>query len=271
MSERVTARQRRTGTDKVPRGERIGEWRRGLSNRRPNDTTDAAMSCNQAEEDEEEADTVTSSGTTRGRDGQEEAVVFAWWAGYGEETDRRGRKIPLTKVHLYATRLSPTRPLDIGSTVRLVALAKTIPPIPLGDLDQYLPYDPHVVGKVNSIVGFGGGWVRVTVGNTCGGNEVETVGIDIPHVPGVTVRRTWLGGPEACLQWIGRTPDGDLEQLGKETARGLCAADTCWLRQMDDPADAPFRAWPAGMEEREKRRPRKGAVGVAARHKWLVE
>ncbi len=156
-------------------------------------------------------------------------------------------------------------------TVRLVALSKSIPPIPLATLEQYAPYDPHVVGRVGSIVGFGGGWVRITIENECGGNDVETAGIDIPHVPGVTVQRTWLEGPEACLQWVGRAPEGDLEQLRRGSPTGLCTAGRCWLEPAADPAEPPLRVWPASLEERVKRRPKRGESGVMARHRWLVD
>ncbi len=208
---------------------------------------------------------------TSGGKSEDEATLYAWWAGYGEEADGRKRTRTLTRVHLYATRLQPTRPLDVGMTVRLIALSKSIPPIPLATLEQYAPYDPHVVGKVGSIVGFGGGWVRITVENECGGNDVEIAGVDIPHVPGVTVQRAWLEGPEACLQWVARAPEGDLGQLGREVPLGLCTASDCWLGPATDPAAPPFRVWPASMEERERRRPKKGESGEVVRHRWLVD
>ncbi|KAI0720231.1 hypothetical protein C8T65DRAFT_692852 [Cerioporus squamosus] len=116
-----------------------------------------------------------------------ESIAYAWWAGYGEER-RRGDE-PERMEHVYVSRLRPTTPLEVGMRVALVAMANRKKAVERETLGYYEPYDPHIIGEVEGIRRLTRTWVRVTIRNDCRGNTVGRVNLDVPHVPGVTIRR----------------------------------------------------------------------------------
>ncbi len=190
-----------------------------------------------------------------------DAIVFAWWAGYGarhERTDEQGRM-----EHVYVSRLRPTKPLEIGMRIGVVAMANSKGAEEVTTLDDGEPYDPHIVGAVTDVRRRTATWVRVTIHNCCRGNEVGTVQIDIPHAPGVTVRRVWLDGPENKREWIGETPDG---ALGQAAVTRWCGAEGCSLERMAGPRGGTFRTRPGRHGKPIEREEKEGTFAL---HMWL--
>ncbi len=92
-------------------------------------------------------------------------MVYAWWAGYGEGHGKIGGHG--RKEHIYVSRLKPTAPLEVGTRVMMVAMAKGRKAEKEERLEYYVPYDPHVVGVVEGIRPLTRSWVRMTIRNEC--------------------------------------------------------------------------------------------------------
>ncbi|TFK81929.1 hypothetical protein K466DRAFT_631853 [Polyporus arcularius HHB13444] len=154
--------------------------------------------------------------------GSDEAVVYAWWKTYGEEHEKTGG----TKAqrHVYTTTLRPTTQLGLGTRVRLVALAKGTTTTLGASLRQYNPYDPHVVGTAVNITQQRPGWVTITLRNECRGNNVGMVDLEMPYVPGETVRCCCLEGADECQESTEETPRDDDERWWMATR---CGAEKC--------------------------------------------
>ncbi|TFK88716.1 hypothetical protein K466DRAFT_564598 [Polyporus arcularius HHB13444] len=203
----------------------------------------------------------------REREEDDDAVVCAWWNGYGAPHERPdGQKV---LAHMYVTKLKPSRPLEEGRRVSFIALSMTKMPAPYAAIDQYDPYEPHVHGVVIRIRRTGPGWARATVLNECRGNRVGVIDLDLPHIPGVTVRRsersTEIGWPE----WTGETPAGCCmwEEIGGGTR---CRGRRCELERKGASGEGFFRAIPT-----RKKGEAAGSLesvqeeGTAALHMWM--
>ncbi|RDX55009.1 hypothetical protein OH76DRAFT_1529665 [Lentinus brumalis] len=207
----------------------------------------------------------------RGRmsqDGDAETIVCAWWTGMGAPHERPdGQKI---LSHMYETSLEPTRPLEEGRTVRLLALPKCTIPLPVASIDWYSPYEPHVYGEVIRIVDLGEGWARATMLNECKGNAVGVVDLDIPNVPGVTINTERTSPKGGAAGWTGGVPMGCREWT-EEGGVGCCRGARCSLQQDAQCGEHSFRVIPKKtrwMKESGKMEMVK-AEGVAAIHLWL--
>ncbi|KAI0694016.1 hypothetical protein C8T65DRAFT_699104 [Cerioporus squamosus] len=193
-----------------------------------------------------------------------EAVVYAWWAGYGKEHGRTDG--PRRMEHVYVSRLKPTKPLEIGMRVALVAMANRRKAAEGESLEYYEPYDPHVVGVVDGIKQLTGTWVRMTIRNSCRGNTVGRVILDVPHLPGVTVQRAWMAVGGVLREWIGETPIGDLGRVARTGNAGWCGADRCGLASLVGQGGKSFRARPAKGGEKIERDESEGELRL---HLWL--
>ncbi len=193
-----------------------------------------------------------------------ECVVYAWWAGYG---DGSGRTLAAGRSeHVYVSRLRPTSPLEVGMRVAVVAMANRRKAEEGRPLEFYEPYDPHVVGIIDGIQGLTETWVRARIRNLCRGNTVGTVNLDIPHLPGVTVRRPWMAGGRPDAVWIGSTPAGEPGRVAATSETGWCGASRCGLEQMTGRAGWCFRARPGRGGEKIERDEREGEFRL---HLWL--
>ncbi len=168
----------------------------------------------------------TNRRTIDGRERMEdEAEIYAWWTAFGDDHEKSGEE--RAQRHVYTTQLRPTAPIELGMSVRIIALAKDKGRRKETMLERYNPYEPHIVGTVVGITRKEPGWVRITLRNECQGNEVGMVDVEIPHVTGTTVRRRWLDIAEDGLIQTDEAP-----RPGRSSARmlaGLCRAKECSL------------------------------------------
>lgn len=178
----------------------------------------------------------------RGAQGEEsETVVCAWWTGYGAQHEKPGgRKV---QAHVYTSKLKPTRPLEEGMSVRVLALPAAMCVVPMASTDYYEVYEPHVCGEIIRISTTVEGWARVTVINSCRGNAVGVVDLDIPDVPGVTISRCGPARPARKLEWVGEAPH-DAHEWKKAAGRRACEGRRCALEPEDGGGAMSFRAIP---------------------------
>ncbi len=198
----------------------------------------------------------TRHGERGGRDDNAVSVVCAWWTGNGDAYERPGGGRAIS--HTYKTQLKPTMPLKVGAKVRLLALPMTAAPAPLASIDQYAPYEPHVRGIVARVISTGDGWARATIVNTCRGNEVGIVELDVPYVPGVTVEEDRGHAPRRVLAWMGEAPEG-CESWRDEPGTGeVCGGRVCVLDPVGNRGLTSFRV------EKPNGAGRKGRTATAA-------
>ncbi len=196
-----------------------------------------------------------------------EARIYAWWCGRGgayEGPDRQG-----ILTHAYATQLKPSKPLDDGMRIRLIALAKDKPPKRKADLEEYGPYEPHVVGRIRRIEEIRNGWVRAHILNECGGNGVKIVEIDMPHATDITVRGSRLRKFCEQKEWIGGTPDGQLAQTNSLGGTGLCMGSECCLSRAKGVIGKVIRLAMDSKEGRDEEDTRIDVGGTMMVHTWL--
>ncbi len=197
-----------------------------------------------------------------------EAVICAWWDGYGAQHEGPGGQRVLT--HMYVTRLKPSRPLQEGEKVRLLAMPKAKTPAPMESIDSYEPYDPHVHGVVIRIVETIQAWARVTIFNECQGNRVGLVDLDIPLAMGVTVWMPSMKCPLEATRWLGEAPRGCGEWKGTE-GDSPCRGKMCRLEQTTDKGEGCFRVLPKRTKGKDPRTTIEAPVGEGAfaLHLWL--
>ncbi len=199
----------------------------------------------------------------QGRDCKE-VLVCAWWKKYGEGHGKTGEE--RAHEHIYTTRLRPSQPIELGSRVRLVALSMSTRTVMDALLEQYEPYDPHVCGRVIRIARSRPGWVVVTLCNECKGNEVGRVGLEMPHVQGMTVRGRWLSAVEDGVERTMEMPRG--RTMSWRTTGG-CGAEACTLKPAQHRRERTFRTRPMRGDSGASSDLRAEGEGVLAMHLWL--
>ncbi len=232
--------------------------------------------CGRTDGRDEEDDTHNEGRTTHIEDkavrgegkeeAKEETTVLAWWKAYGSGHKRMGGV--KTHEHVYSTTLQPSTPLEPGTRVRLVALTKNRKTMRGATLDHYQPYEPHVVGRVAKISGEEEGWTRVTILNECRGNDVAKVELEIPHVPGVTIRDGLLDETELTG---GPRPTMELPRGGGSTwqYKPSCEAGRCDLEGMKEHGRRTMRARPAKGKGEGYDDLRATGEGTFAIHLWM--
>ncbi|TFK82170.1 hypothetical protein K466DRAFT_568584 [Polyporus arcularius HHB13444] len=194
----------------------------------------------------------------------QEAVVYAWWKGFGEDHEKTGGA--RTQRHVYATVLRPTTPLDFGMRVRVVALVKGRRETMEKTLDQLGPYDPHVFGVVEGITRLRSGWARITIVNECWGNEVGKVDVEIPYAPTLTIQRRWtveLEEETVATEAVPKEKDPEWQSAL------TCGAKKCRLAPLNDSATRTMRVRPMWGEEGTHDDLRPSGEGVLAMHLWM--
>lgn len=195
-------------------------------------------------------------------------TVCAWWKGYGAPHQRMDGQRAL--AHVYATQLKPTRPLEEGRRVSLIALPVTKKPAPIATIEHYEPYDPHIHGEVIRIIDLGAGWARATIINECSGNRVGVIDLDLPYIPEITVREIQSWARSRVPAWCGESPEGSRDW--KEAGGGVrCRGSSCGLRKDEDNGEGSFRAIPQQRKGRSAGRIPEtiNENGTFALHLWL--
>ncbi|TFK80512.1 hypothetical protein K466DRAFT_569599 [Polyporus arcularius HHB13444] len=223
--------------------------------RTPCESLEGGATRKRAEEDD---------GRNEAEEETKETTVFAWWKEFGEDHQKIGGT--RAQRHVYSTTLKPTAPLDLGMSVRVVALAKGKKAEPGRTLVQYGAYDPHIVGTVTRMSRKQPGWWKVTIQNECGGNEVGIVDLEIPHAPGLTVRRRWTNNAWTDPKGLGGIP-GEGQPAQRSAMR--CEANQCKLVPLGDDARRTIRVRPMRGDDNlhEDLRPRE--EGTLAMHLWM--
>ncbi|RDX52305.1 hypothetical protein OH76DRAFT_1416838 [Lentinus brumalis] len=211
----------------------------------------------------EREDRTKGEGGERTGDDQREATVYAWWKAYGNDHEKTGGQ--RTHTHVYATRFHPSMPLDMGQRVKIVALAKDRTTITATSLEEYQPYEPHVVGTVDKIERSSPGWARVSLNNECRGNRVGRVEVEIPFKAGVTISIGRLNCPGEGVE---RTYHAPRDKEGwREKAE--CGARGCRLMLPSGRVERTIRMRPARRGDGAYEDLRATGEGTLAMHLWM--
>ncbi len=204
----------------------------------------------------------------RGRLDGDEATVCAWWTGYGAQHEKGHGEQSL--AHVYLTKMRPTKPLEEGRKVKILALPATRRLVPDANVNHYDLYDPHVRGEVIKIIRTRAGWARATVINECRGNAVGIIDLDIPDIPGVTVYGAKGEMPARVPTGLGEVPEGMSEWRGS-AGGSACHGAGCGLKPGKSRGTRSFRAFSKqGRSQTTTGRINEPqSEGVYALHYWL--
>ncbi|RDX41345.1 hypothetical protein OH76DRAFT_1489558 [Lentinus brumalis] len=159
--------------------------------------------------------------------------VYARWSGFTKRPHTPEEFA--TAVHSYAVKRVPAIPLELGTSVRIMALSPTKYRSPKADEYEYDVYDPHVQGRISKVLGWRGELIALEVVNECIVNRAKLVRLEVPYIPGQTVARldARLGkGPSIAEE--NNTFDPRLV-IGRLPREARCAKSRCAPR-----ADAFF-------------------------------
>ncbi len=117
---------------------------------------------------------------------QNTVEVLVRWSGFAKRPHNPEEFE--ASVHSYTIKAAPLVPLELGMTVRLLALSPTRYHLPHTSDNHFDVYDPHVEGRLSKVMGWRGEWIALELTNECRVNLAKRVRLEVPYIPGVTVK-----------------------------------------------------------------------------------
>ncbi len=155
-------------------------------------------------------------------------ILARWMCYVGQEPS--GPEDFVASIHSYRIRVAPAYPLALNARVRIIALSPTRYHTPDADETLYDAYDPHVIGRITRIMGWKSTLLALELENECRISPVRKVRLEVPYIPGVTVRAVVASRTDRGPRIANAADISGCRVAGQLPLEGRCGERGCAMR-----------------------------------------